>query len=209
MKTDLSRLKEETFETSKNPRFVMQLFHSTHDRNYEKGVLAHVVYVDGDVKSLINGCLFKGTKKDIKRNFMDELLWFIKKCNPGSIFDFVLFNSLFCTVRGTPTIKNILDYNFRGCEVVNDILADSRGLLLWDYQLESLCGLFCDIPKFAVNMARGLNIRDPRSEDIAKKHKFNKDLSLYDVVSERMVMDVTCRPDFKGAYNLYRVVMDI
>ena len=80
--------------------------------------------------------------------------------------------------------------------------------MLWDYQLDFLCGLFCDVPRNAVSLRKGLNARDSRSEDIAKKYKFNENLSLYDVINKRMVMDFTVQPNFRGAYNLYKAVME-
>lgn len=201
---NLGILTEEVFEISANARKAMTLLPSGHDGDFEKGVLLHAVYTSDDAK-LIYHYKFEGSESDVKRSFKDELSYFIKEYKAEGIKDFLFFLGIFCPIRADPTIKTISQYNFRKHPIVDDILAESKGLLLWDYQMECLCGLFCDIARGAVNLRKGLNIRDPRCEEMAKKYKFNEDLSLYDVINERMVMDFTGQPNYRGAYNLYTV----
>ena len=73
---------EEVFEISTNPRPAMKLLPSMHDGDFEKGVLLHAVYTNDDEYSLIYHYKFKGSKSDVKRNFKDELSYFIKEYEP-------------------------------------------------------------------------------------------------------------------------------
>jgi len=203
----IDKITEEVFEISTNPRSAMKLLPSMHDGDFEKGILLHAVYTK-DEYSLIYNYKIKGSKSDIKRNFKDELSYFIKEYEPKpkGIKDFLFFLGIFCPIKYEITIRTISQCDLREYPIVSDILEDTRGLLLWDYQLDALCGLFCDVPRNAVSLRKGLNIRDPKCEDIAKKYKFSEDLSLYDVVNDRMVMDFTGQPNYRGAYNLYTVL---
>jgi len=205
---NLDMITEEVFEMAANPKLAVTLLNAVPDRDLEKGVLLHAVYTNDDAKSLIYHYKFQGQESDVKRNFKDELAFFLKeyKPKPKGIKDFLFFLGIFCPIKYEITIKTISQYDIREHPIVSDILEDTRGLLLWDYQMDSLCGLFCDVARNAVSLGKGLNTRDSRCEDLAKKYKFNDDLSLYDVVTERMVMDFTGQPNFRGAYNLYKAV---
>ena len=205
----MDKIIEEVFEISSNPRPAMKLLPSMHDGDFEKGILLHAVYTNDDEYSLIYHYKFKGSKSDVKRNFKDELSYFIKEYEPKpkGIKDLLFFLGIFCPIRDEPTIRTISQYDIREHPIVSDILEDTRGLLLYDYQLEILCGLFCDALRNAVGLRKGLNIRDPGCEEIAKKYKFSESLSLYDIVNDRMVMDFTEQPNYRGAYNLYKAVM--
>lgn len=204
----MDKIIEEVFEISAKPRSPMRLLPSMHDGDFEKGILLHTVYTNDD--EYVYHYKFKGSQSDIKRSFKDELAYFLKEYEPKpkGIKDFLFFLGIFCPIRDEPTIKTISQYDIREHPIVSDILEDTRGLLLYDYQLKILCGLFCDVPRNAVILRKGLNARDPRCEDIAKKYMFNESLSLYNLVNERMVMDFTGQPNFRGAYNLYRAVME-
>ena len=204
----IDKIVEDVFEMAANRRLAVTLLNAVPDRDFEKGIMLHAVYTNDDEKSLIYQYKFEGSKSDVRRSFKDELAFFLKEYepNPKGIKDFLLFLGIFCPIRDDPTIKTISEYDIREYPIVSDILEDTRGLLLWDYQMDSLCGLFCDVARNAVSLGKGLNTRDSRCEDLAKKYKFNDDLSLYDVVTDRMVMDFTGQPNFRGAYNLYKAV---
>ncbi len=206
----MDRIVEDVFEIGTKPKLAVTLLNAVPNRDFENKILLHAVYTDDDEKALIYHYKFEGQKSDVKRNFKDELAYFLKEYEPKpkSIKDFLFFLGVFCPIKHEITIKTISQCDVREYPILSDILEDTRGFLLWDYQLDFLCGLFCDVPRNAVSLRKGLNARDSRSEDIAKKYKFNENLSLYDVINKRMVMDFTVQPNFRGAYNLYKAVME-
>jgi len=200
------KITEKVFEMAADRKLAVHLLNAVPDRDFEKGIMLHAVYTNDDAKSLIYHCKFKDSESSIKRNFKSELGFFMEKYKPESkgINDFLFFLGMFNPVNRSPTIKTIYRYQYREFPVLSDILAESRGSLLWDHQLDSLCGLFSEIENSERWLRNGLNRKDQLCQERAKGYKFNEDLSLFDVVSSRMLMGKTSKPNYRGAYILLK-----
>lgn len=95
--------------------------------------------------------------------------------------------------------------NFCALPSVDDLLHDSRGILLWHYQLESLCRLFEIHVGEAVAFRKGVNAKKAATMQHAGQMRFASGISLRDVIEERMVFGVTSHPSLCAARLLYNI----
>jgi hypothetical protein len=180
----------------------------------KKPLCVYAVYVDNEAKSRVYTYRFSGPKTDVERNFKKELKIFIERHEARTFTDFLFFVSLASpfssyTVDLTvynPTVEMLSNYSFEQDPVVEGILKDTRGLLLWNYQLDNLLGLFSDHSKWIRRMAKGINTRDSRVENKVRQLKINNKASLLDLINERMVMGFTNEPPTRGAYILFKTL---
>jgi len=110
-------------------------------------------------------------------------------------------------------MQSIYDVKFSSNEVVDEILKDSKGILLWQYQLKHLIRMFIgDIEKaekLQKLILRSAMHTEPRIEKIIKKFMFTNNLSLYDVLNERSspILRLS-NPNLQGAWNLYKSIKE-
>jgi hypothetical protein len=79
-------------------------------------------------------------------------------------------------------------YPLRPAEpVIDDLLRESRGWLLWQFQLENVCGLFMSSRTRAMEFRRRLNQRHPDAWREAARMRTMSGRTLDDVLEERMV----------------------
>ena len=209
MKRNVDKITEEIFIMSSNRRLAVHLLGVVNEDDFEEATILHAVYTN-DARDLICHHKFKGVESDVKRSFKDELSYFLKEYKPESkgIKDYLFFLGAFNPVNESPTIQNISRYEFREHSVLSDILEDTRGILIFHKQLEELCSLFCQYESCVRSLREALNCKVKRYENIAKEYKFNENLSLYDVASSRMLLGKTVKPNYKGAYILFKTLMD-
>jgi hypothetical protein len=88
---------------------------------------------------------------------------------------------------------------------IEDLLKPSRGIILWNHQLDNIFQIF--FPRSQVEMFRKrLGSQDPLYMEKLEGEKFNENLSLTDFLYNRMFYyhHFTKTMNFKGAFELYR-----
>jgi len=89
--------------------------------------------------------------------------------------------------------------------IISDILRESRGFVLWHYQLENLFRLFYQNNDQVVKLRKAINRRENVVYELSKTLAVGK-ASLYEVLIERMGPIATSFPNMRGAYNLYHAL---
>jgi len=86
----------------------------------------------------------------------------------------------------------------------DDILATSKGIILWDDQIDKLFSLF--FPDYAkdIELRKAVSQKRPEIFVLAERLKFDYDITLNDVIRERMLFSVTCKPHHSGSKILFR-----
>ena len=100
---------------------------------------ADCIYMErqGDVR-LIKGSLTPDCKEEAERNVFVK---YIQRYNPQS-FKEILFFLDFYPIE-LPDINRSYQSKSKMAEVIESILEDNRGLLLWHHQLEDIIKSFC------------------------------------------------------------------
>lgn len=186
-------VKEKIYEVGSEPQLAKSLF--SHLSDWQDYRYAYAIYIDGESPSLVDGYLTEaphdttGFRTDFK-NYLDEI-------QPLGFLDH-LFAVDFYKLRRTVE-DFIFPRTFDYVPVVDDILRDSKGYLLWHHQLELLFRGFYDVTDKVVNLRKGINARDPEAFEMAGSLRHGA-MSLEDVIWERMVSrSHTVQPNVRGA----------
>jgi len=103
-----------------------------------------------------------------------------------------------------PTII-IERHKFQQDKLLDNILAESSGMLLWCHQAEVLFRLFGMSHSDASKAVESMLKDTAEWKNIAAQYKFYDGRTLEDVITERMIFGYIKRPHYLGAYNLYKV----
>jgi len=171
--------------------------------DYDNATIAYTVHQRMRPRDIIYIYKFQGPESDIVRDFKKELSSFLES-KPQSILDYTFFIDIFNPIRPAPTIATI-DYKPIGHKAVDDILSPTRGLLVWNHQLESIIALFYEQESKVLDMRIGLNVRNVDVENRAKKLMLTEGLSVFDLFTQRTI-NFTGMPNIKGAYRLYEAL---
>ena len=215
------KIQEETFKISSKRKLYNKLFkRSSH--NPKHGEYAYAVYTDD--KKLIRGYQIK-QKKGPGVSFKKELVDFIELYNPSSFKDFLFFMSTYPIKPKNPSISDLFKRKLKKYEIVDLLLENSHGFLLWNQQFKQLLILLgnrgwkeikeevesnpilhsTDDAYFNFQIGLFLDSTRKRYLQLMKKLKFSRNYSMYDVVKERMIQALT-NPDIEHAYILYKVM---
>lgn len=235
---NVNKLKERTFKISSNRKLFDKLFGKGY-YNAKNGTYAYAVYTSNF--KLIVGYQFKH-KNGLGLNFKKELTSFINLYAPESYKDFLFFLDAYqmsgkptfpCCKPWHPTMKELLSKKYTKHVVIDAILSESRGSLIWEYQLENLIKYFQDRgwdkikekiigyynytflnwdskeepqPGVIYWLRHGFSYQKPYYCNLLKKMKFNRKLSMFDVLKERMIKGFVHRPNVSRAEILFRTL---
>lgn len=218
---NIDKIKEETFRISSKRKLYNKLFKRSY-YNPKYGEYAYAVYTDD--KKFIRG--YQVDKKEgPRKSFKKALIDFVKLYNPSSYKDFLFFMSAYPVNSKDPSMLNLLNRKFKKYEIVDCVLEDSHGFLLWGEQLKQLLILLGDrgwkemkekiesnpimrtTTDAYFNLRTGLFLGSTRKYylRLMKKLKFSKNYSMYDVIKERAVKQLN-NPDIGRAYLLYKTM---
>jgi hypothetical protein len=199
-------LKEQIFEVSSNLELAKSFFPEVND--LEAYHLAHCICIGED--QVIAGTLSKELGEGESLGFMSCFSEYLKRSAPQTFKDFLFLLDFYRGRRVGRSVGDIFDlmsHVFPKIQIVDEILEDSRGLLLWHHQLEHLFRAFYDDITKVVRLRKQINAKVPDAFDIAESLKFDG-ISLADIVEERMVLGFTVSPNVKGASTLYKMSGD-
>jgi len=183
---------------------------------FKKMTHAYVVY-DRDERYMIRVVLGSRIKElECWEGFLREFDEYAKLMAPKTIQDFMFFLDMYDRSRiYSFPMRTIYDREFTKELVVDQILCDSQGFLLWKYQLANLLGCLVydnTRPAEAVKILNGVSLIEkehiPEKENFleeTKGMKINENLTLYDVLLQRTVGNPCLRlrvPMWRYAHNL-------
>ena len=205
----MEHIVEETFCVKENVALAVKLMPLVPEEDIQNDkVNVHVVYPVRNPQNSIFVYGFEGPRTDIVRNFKKELDIYIKEYKPQRLIDYAFFVATYCPVSSTPSIYTFKEdiAEFTKDREVDDILMDTHGFLLFDYQLEQLISIFQRSEHAAVRTRQALNKRDSLAENRARRMLFNSGWSLLDVFNERLKMSFTVFPSMSSAKTLKETV---
>lgn len=198
-------LVEEIIEVRGNVGRVRALFPSVDD--VERFDYAHCITLDH--KTVIVGKIVSSLDEPPLVGLRSDFRNLLETAHPESFSDLLLMVELYDgAMSGTLGLAELLDLISRkppGIPVVDEILAMSRGFLLWRRQLESLFGLFVEDTSQLSELCRSINHRRVEAFQLARSLRFSESLSLEDLIWERMVLKHVKVPNIHGANILYRL----
>ena len=196
---EVEGIRERIFDVKKESELVMKLFPEVDDvMGYES---AYAVYVSNDDIHPIFGDL--STKRADEWRPRTGFQAHLKKHQPKCLTDLVFLIDSYHLGVNRPEYS--LDSGlFRDMGVVDDILKDSKGTLLWHYQLDHLFGCFYQDWNRVIELRKDINRKKTEVFDLAEKLKFAQGTTLNDVIRERMIFSVTSPPNFRGALVLFQ-----
>lgn len=213
---NFDRIIEKTFEILPNYNFaktVLPFFLEKAEELPEDSKYAHVVYIDNGKKpptNIMGWLTYDLAHSEDKISFKTGLKLFLEKYPDYSLFDIAHFADLYFYIFlfqrrkiNEQDINEMYLHKFRKHKIADDILADSKGLLLWNYQIENLFSLFYEPGK---GREAHMKINAQEADIIleqTKKLKLSDDLSLYDIISERMVLKRIFYLSIKRSFALY------
>ena len=204
------KLKEEIFEISKEERSVNELFSWQGKMKRHKFACA-VYFEENGKKRFIDG-EWSDYLKDVKQwlGFKEDLGKFLSSMKTFGLMDLLFFIDTRhrCKCFGMDLWK-VISRTFKEEDVINTVLKDSRGILLWHYQLDNLIRLSCAKSYRVEEIRNGLNHMKEKYWKMSKKLRVDGGDRLYDIIKERMFLEdrsCTMPPRFKFANNLHEVL---
>jgi hypothetical protein len=181
-------LKEEIIEIKKNKSLVNDLFAWQGKITEAYAYLAF--YEDGKKKRFIEGD-WSDDPKDLEKwmGLKEDLEVFLKKHKSKNFMDVLFFLDMRYLCKAFDLkISDVLKRKFEiKSEIIDGILKDSKGFLLWRYQLENILRLFYvtrdDIQGFIKSLIR----KEKKCLSDCKKLKLSDGVSLRDVFDDRLL----------------------
>lgn len=162
------RLVEEIIEVPGNVGQIRALFPSLDD--VEHFDYAHCITLDH--KTVVVGKLVSSLDEPPLMGLQDNFRDLLETAHPESFSDLLLMVELYDgAMSGTLGLAELLDLISRkppGIPVVDEVLAMSRGFLLWRHQLESLFGLFIEDASQLPELCRSINQRRVEAFQLAR-----------------------------------------
>jgi len=199
----LEMIKEKVFEIGKDLELARRLFPDL--ETVESFRYGYSVYIENDRIRPVFGSISDNLRENVGVGFKDDFRAYLAKHQPAGFLELLFLLDVYFQSRqkfGYPVDWD--QYQFQKLEVVDEILAGSKGILLWHYQLEQLFGCFYLNPDKALEARKAVNAKKAEVFDLAEKLKFEPGTSLNDIIWDRMVFSVTCYPNLTGAVTLFR-----
>ncbi len=207
----LDKIKETLFKIEPNNisfvKKLLPLYESQIGR--KESTHAYVIYIDDDSKSYVDGVLFQA---DDEETFEQGTKFrnLISRSQPQCLKDILLLLEIYCCDMdyAHKYLEKFNNPSFKTVTIVDELLKESNGFLLWDYQIINLYRLFDEDSKKADSFLRCFNENMTGFRKIAEKLLFNNGVTLDDVIWERSILGHVKTPKLKGAYNLYRLILE-
>lgn len=131
---------------------------------------AHCLYLDH--KTVIAGKPVSSLEEPESMGLQGGFKNLLEATKPESFKDFLLMVELYDGVMsrtfGLADLPRLISRELPGIPVVDEILATSRGFLLWRHQLESLFGLFIEDASQLPELCRSINQRRVEAFQLAR-----------------------------------------
>tara|TARA_Y100000294_G_scaffold138903_1_gene132329 strand:- start:1068 stop:1751 length:684 start_codon:yes stop_codon:yes gene_type:complete len=208
---NLDKIKETLFRIEPNNisfiKKMLPMYASQIDR--KECSHAHIIFIDDDSKAFIDGVIFQADEDETFEQGT-KFRNLIESRQPDCLKDLLLLLEIYCCdmAYAHKYREKFNNPSFRAIRVVDELLKESNGFLLWDYQIINLYCLFDEDPKKADNFLKQFNQKSPGFWNTARKLIFDNGITLEKTVLERSILGHVKTPKLKGAYNLYRLLFE-
>jgi hypothetical protein len=198
----LNLIKEEIFPIEDKPWIAKFFPEKLFDKPIQGRWYADCIYMErqGDIK-LIKGSLIPDCKEEAER---DVFVKYIQKYKPQSFKEILFFLDLYSIEL--PDINRLYQSKSKMAKVIESILEDSRGLILWHQQFEDIISLFVRDRNSVVSIRKGINAKRNEDIEILKQFKIDEITTLLEFINERMLRGHTRYPNIQGACVLYELL---
>lgn len=207
----LDLIKEESFPVKDKPW--LKKFFPT--RCLKRGWYAQCIYTDfeGEAKliwgSVAPYCLEDKRGKGFKH--------YIKKRRSNRFHEILLLLDLYTGyLRGADSepysidpetiTKHFIQVQSSMGEVVTDLLKESKGIILWHYQLENLLNLFIMDRADVLSTRKGINAKEASVFNRLERFHIDGSLTFTDFITNRMYLGYTVFPNVMGAHIVYDLI---
>ena len=220
---NVDKITEATFKISQNRRLFERLFGKDSYNPFD-GKLAYAVYSRDN--ELIRGYQIY-RKKDLGISFKQELADYITLCNPNSFEDFLFILMAAPFGSNEPAIREICKKQYQGCDVVDSVLENTKGFLIftcdfrrllyyfWDKGLEDVKEVFASyMVKDRKNIANVLFEAGNRArlndlcQNLYRTEDFYTELPSMINRKDKYCWDLMARLKFSGNYNMRDVLKE-
>ncbi len=203
---EFERIREEVVRTSEAP-WLEEFFHGY---SLKKEAYAYCLYVEQDKgRELVRGLLFT-PREEPPTGPLDGFVEYLMRIEPKGFMDVMFaldtYNYLCPDVFGFRTEEPEPQLGPGMSGVIEPLLSDSRGFIVWHYQLEHICGLFHGSVEFCRQIRKGFGAKHPSARAWMEQREVEDDLSLYCFILLRTMIGGTMVPSLEGAFTLFRAL---
>lgn len=87
-------------------------------------------------------------------------------------------------------------------DILENLLPESRGFLIWHFQLENLIRFFVAENSEATRLLKEINAGKSETHGLIGTYRLSSETSLLELITEKRVFCTTCRPNVHGALAL-------
>jgi len=195
-----SDIVEKFFKLPQDRRAVQAVFPALGKDDYKRFPYAFGLYVNDSPPLPVIAYM---TADRAAVNLKFKQLWadFLRRHKRPGFKDVLFFLDSYPKFKGMR--DNCYDLKFKPQPIVDAILAESYGCILWHHQLENLLRVFVDTPQEALRLRKALNAGLPQAMTSIGGFCFDDGTALAAVLKEREVLGVTAYPNTRGAANLF------
>lgn len=202
----LSFLKEEIFPANSQPWLRRFFSEEALDWAVGNGFYAYCIYTErtGEIK-LIHGTLVNPSAMadwDRERNAFAR---YIEKYHPRSFQETLFYLDLY-PHKPEEIIGDFQTGRSTAAGVIESMLKDTRGVLLWHHQLEDMVNLFVRDRTEIMALRKGINAKRPEAIEFLTQILIEKDLTFLDFIQNRMICGYTHHPNVTGASVVYELL---
>jgi len=215
MMGNLNRIGERVMEISEDSEFIRENFSFLDEENFSKFSHARVIYANLPYGRLfIEGYVLtqdmfdkyeKGGNPGVPG---EDFKLFLLYAKPETFNDLlIILRVYFSLIYGKYVVPLLPLKPFSSQDpIVDTILHETNGHLVWVYQLEKLIGLFEPNIATIMDQVKAVRRRDETVfEWMATKFVCNG-LTLKDIVEKQMLLGQVHRPEMQAAFKLYRLL---
>ena len=200
-----SRLRERVWTPDSDPTFTTTMIPDwrAEPPTALSSVFGYAAYVEGVPPRPVLIYL-SSSREDVADGEVRFLQTFLDQSPPRSYMDALFLLDYF--LNEGPCVENVPDprsLRFPARDVVDGLLRDARGMLLWSYQLEALIRLAGLAGTETACLRRDVSARRADALDRLKQLRIPGGETLFDVAMERMRYGYVISPNYRGAAALW------
>ena len=163
----------------------------------------HAIYIESEKPEILFGFIHKTTDFDV--GYFNTFLDYIKKFELTYFMDIVFAIDTY-TLTNLFGKNRVLDLKFKNHSIIDSILKESQGAIIWHHQLENLYLFHRNDKNEATELRKNILKKRASTFELASKIKVDQNTTLNDVINNRMVLGGTIVPSMKEGNKIYQLV---
>jgi hypothetical protein len=213
----LDKIVERVMKVSEEPKFIREKFVFWEEEELSKCTHARVIYAElPNNRLFIDGYVmeqkdFEHFEKGIRLGPKEDFRNFLQSGHPKTFNDVLVLLTIYFSLEDHSTVDNnryalpLKPFPLKD-PIVDSILYESKGYLMWKYQLEKFIGLFESDIDVINRLTPMIRLRKHLGFEWLKTKFIRKGISLKNVFEERMILDRVYQPKMHSAFRLYNVL---